>query len=76
MKAKKIMIVRHAEKPAESGAPFGVDINGNRVAFSLVTFFSTCMALARSGQDYAGASLYPGQLHVACRQATAAVPHP
>jgi len=36
MKAKKIMIVRHAEKPADSGAPYGVDINGNQNPESLI----------------------------------------
>ncbi|MFA7242404.1 MAG: hypothetical protein WC091_20005 [Sulfuricellaceae bacterium] len=36
MKAKKIMMIRHAEKPADSGAPFGVDINGNQDAESLI----------------------------------------
>jgi hypothetical protein len=36
MKAKKIMIIRHAEKPAESGAPFGVDINGKQNPESLI----------------------------------------
>ena len=36
MKAKKIMIIRHAEKPAESGAPFWVDINGNQNPESLI----------------------------------------
>lgn len=36
MKAKKIMIIRHAEKPADSGAPFGVDINGNQNPESLI----------------------------------------
>ncbi len=32
----KIMIVRHAEKPAASGVPFGVDANGNQDAESLI----------------------------------------
>ncbi len=36
MKAKKIMIIRHAEKPADSGAPFGVDINGKQNPESLI----------------------------------------
>jgi hypothetical protein len=36
MKAQKIMIIRHAEKPADSGAPFGVDINGNQNPESLI----------------------------------------
>lgn len=36
MKAKKIMIVRHAEKPVDSGAPYGVDINGNQDSESLI----------------------------------------
>lgn len=36
MKAKKIMIVRHAEKPADSGAPYGVDVNGNQDSESLI----------------------------------------
>jgi len=30
------MIVRHAEKPADSGAPYGVDINGNQDPESLI----------------------------------------
>jgi len=36
MKAKKIMIIRHAEKPADSGAPFGVDVNGKQNPESLI----------------------------------------
>lgn len=30
------MIIRHAEKPADSGTPFGVDINSNLDAESLI----------------------------------------
>lgn len=36
MKATKIMIVRHAEKPADSGAPYGVDSSGNQDPESLI----------------------------------------
>lgn len=36
MPAPKIMIVRHAEKPAASGAPFGVNIDGNQDPESLI----------------------------------------
>jgi hypothetical protein len=35
-KTIKIMIVRHGEKPAASGAPFGVDGSGNQDAESLI----------------------------------------
>ena len=33
MASAKIMIIRHAEKPDDSGAPFGVDIIGNAESF-------------------------------------------
>jgi hypothetical protein len=35
-KTIKIMIVRHAEKPAAAGAPFGIDGSGNQDAESLI----------------------------------------
>jgi hypothetical protein len=34
--ASKVMVIRHAEKPADSGAPFGVTADGNQDTESLI----------------------------------------
>ena len=36
MAARSIFLIRHGEKPADTGAPFGVDVDGNQDDHSLI----------------------------------------